>query len=349
MLHPKLKQILGVLISLVLTAALLYLAFKGIDFHKVIENFSYISWFWVVLLAITITLSHFVRALRWRVMLYSVKKDTSIKNLFGALMVGYGVNCAIPRLGEITRAVLLGRWEGLSRTSMLGTVIVERVIDMIALAVSLAISVIIYSGDLYISFPWLKSSLYVLMLILAAAVFFLLLIIKFKEKFSRFIIKIVEKISHKLANKLAYIFEMLIDGFSSLKGVNNYLLTFGLTTLIMMNYALNSYLGFYTLHMNNIKPISYDMGWILMSISAIGSVIPTPGGTGSYHALAISVLVLLFGFGSEIAAAYAILTHAVSIVLFIVLSIILFYWLNHKYKRHSGIDISTIKLSENKK
>lgn len=342
------KQILGVLISLALTAALLYLAFLGVDFHKVISNFSNISWFWVSVLAVTITLSHFIRSLRWKVMLNSVKKDTSIKNLFGALMVGYGVNCAIPRLGEITRAVLLGRWEGLSRTSMLGTVIVERVIDMIALAISLIISVIVYNGDVYKSFPWLKNSLYVLLLVLIAAVFFLILIIKFKEKFSRFILKIVEKISHKLAKKLAYIFEMLIDGFSSLKGTNNYLLTFGLTALIMLNYALNSYLGFYTLHMNSIKSISYNMGWILMSISAIGSVIPTPGGTGSYHALAISVLVLLFGFGNEIAAAYAILTHAVSIVLFIVLSIILFYWLNHNYRKHTGINVSTIKLSDNK-
>jgi len=49
-------------------------------------------------------------------MLNSVKKDVSIKNLFGALMVGYGVNCVLPRVGEISRAILIGKWEGLSRT-----------------------------------------------------------------------------------------------------------------------------------------------------------------------------------------------------------------------------------------
>ena len=51
-------------------------------------------------------------------------------------MVGYGVNCVTPKLGEVTRAVLLGKWEKLSRSSMFGTVILERVIDLISLGLS---------------------------------------------------------------------------------------------------------------------------------------------------------------------------------------------------------------------
>jgi len=65
-----------------------------------------------------------------------------------------------------------------------------------------------------------------------------------------------------------------------------------------------------------------------MSISAIGVVIPTPGGTGSYHTLAKSTLVLLFGFGETISAAYALLTHIISYFLFIFIALALFFLLN---------------------
>ena len=76
------------------------------------------------------------------------------------------------------------------------------------------------------------------------------------------------------------------------------------------------------------------MAWIIMSISAIGVVIPTPGATGSYHALAISTLVLLFGFGETISAAYAFLTHIISYFLFIITALIMFFLLN---KQHASL------------
>lgn len=348
MLSPRIKQVLGLLISFALTFVLLYLAFKGVNFSEVIEIISHVSWIWTLILILSLIISHYLRALRWKVILESVKKDTSVLNLFGALMVGYGVNCAIPRLGEISRAVLLGRWENLSRTSMLGTVVVERVIDLISLIIALVISVLIYDGNIYESFPWLKSSLYFVIIIMLALVIFIILIIKFKENFSKIIVTITEKISHKFAQKLAHFFEMLIDGFSSLKGLRNYMLTIFLTTLLMIVYAVNSYVGFYTLYMEDVKTVTFSMGWIIMSISAIGVVIPTPGGTGSYHALAKSVLVLLFSFGAEISTAYAIYTHAVSYILFIILAPIMYYWLNHRYIKRTGNDIGTVNLSESK-
>jgi uncharacterized membrane protein YbhN (UPF0104 family) len=77
--------------------------------------------------------------------------------------------------------------------------------------------------------------------------------------------------------------------------------------------------------------VTYTMGWVLMSISAIGVVIPTPGATGSYHALAKSTLVLLFGFGETISAAYAFLTHIISYILFILTALVMFLILNKQH------------------
>jgi uncharacterized membrane protein YbhN (UPF0104 family) len=139
------------------------------------------------------------------------------------------------------------------------------------------------------------------------------------------------RFSVNLAAKAAHIFEMLTEGFGSLKGTRNYLITILLSAGIMLVYALTAYLGFFTLGMQDMGiPVNFKIGWILMSISAIGAVIPTPGGTGSYHALAKSVLVF-FGFSLNISLAYAFLTHIISFFLIIFLALVSFFLLNKQH------------------
>ena len=245
-------------------------------------------------------------------------------------MIGYGVNFVFPRVGEISRAALIGKWEGLSRSSMFGTVIVERVIDVIFLGLTLLLSVYLSKG-LFMNFPWLKSTLYITFVLMFIAIFFLYLTIRLKEKFYNIIIKMVSRFSVKLAAKAAYIFEMLTEGFASLKGARNYFLTILLSISIVFIYALTSYIGFFTLGMENMGiPVNFKLGWILMSISAMGVVIPTPGGFGSYHTLAKSVLVF-FGFSLNISLAYAFLTHIISFFLIIFLALISFFLLNKQH------------------
>ncbi len=322
------KNIFNYILSLGLSIIFLYIAFYDVNFGKILGILSRASIFWIVVMVIAMLFSHYLRAVRWKVILHSVKPDTKIINLFGALMVGYGVNCVIPRVGEVSRAVVLGKWEKLSRSSMFGTVILERVIDIIFLGLSVIISVFIWSTDLYANFPWLKSTLYITLIFMALVILFLYLLIKFKEKFYGLIIKTIGKVSDKIAQKAAYIFNMLTLGFASLKGIKNYVYTLILSVAIMLVYALNAYIGFYILGMQNIHNVTYGMAWVLMSISAIGVVIPTPGAIGSYEALCKAVLVLLFGFGDSISLAYALVTHLISYFLFIFLGLLSFFILN---------------------
>lgn len=326
------KGSLSLIFSLILTIVFLYIAFHDVNFRDVLEVVSHASVFWIVILIISSLLSHYVRAYRWKIILSSVKHDTAMKNLFGSLMVGYAVNCVVPRLGEVARAVLIGRWENLSRSSMFGAIILERIIDVLFLCVAILISALIWSEDLYFKLPWLKSSLYFSLLGIFLLIAFLFLIVQLKEKFYSIIIRLISKISEKLSHKIAHIFEMLIEGFKSLKGTKNYVLTFILSIIIMLLYAFSAYVGFFTVGMNSIKPVSYQMAWIVMAISGIGIIIPTPNGTGSYHTLVKTALVMLFGFSEVISLSYAFLTHFVSYVLFIFAGIISFLVLNKKHE-----------------
>jgi uncharacterized protein (TIRG00374 family) len=331
---PALRGLFNFLLSIGLAVLFLFLAFRGVDFSKVMEHVSDASIFWMIVFTATVLLGHFIRTIRWKIILQSVKPDVKLKNLFGALMIGYGVNCVTPKLGEVTRAIMIGRYENLSKSSMFGTIIVERVIDIIALGTAVLISAFIWSSNLYETFPWLESALYISAFLMVVILLVIFLSVKLKERFYWVILKPVGKISQKFSDRLRYIFEMLIQGFTSLKGTKNYILTIIMTIILLSVYALGSYLGFFMLGMQTVKSVTYPMGWILMSISAIGVVIPTPGATGSYHALAISTLVLLFGFGETISAAYAFLTHIISYFLFIITAIIMFFLLN---KQHASL------------
>ncbi len=315
-------------LSIVLAILFLYVAFHDVDFGEVLNIVWHANILWVLIFIAVTMLGHYLRAIRWKFILNSIKPGTSMKNLFGALMVGYGVNCVTPKLGEVTRAVLIGRWENLSRSSMFGTVILERVIDVISLGFSVVVALFITSVNLSEKFPWLITSLYIMAALTFIAVIVLTFILRSKEKFSEIIIKFVGKISHKLAEKIAYIFTMLAEGFASLKGSKNYFWTIFLTIVITFAYAYGSYVGLLMLDMQKIQPVTFAMGWIVMSISAIGVIIPTPGSTGSYHTLAKSTLVLIFGFGETISAAYAFLTHIIGYILFIVTALIMFFIVN---------------------
>lgn len=323
-----LKKTLGYILPFALMAIFLFFAFKDVDLEISIDRITSLSIPWLFVFLFVFILSHFLRAVRWKYILNSVKPEVRVKNLFGATMIGYGVNCVVPRLGELYRALFIGRWENLSRSSMLGTIIVERVVDIIGLFIAVLLSIIIFPGNLLEEISWLQSALTIVFVGILLIILFIILLVRYKEKFSDVILKIVGKFSKNIAGRLGYIFHMLADGFASLSGTKNYFMTISLTVVILFVYSINSLLGFYLVRLDEVQPVTLSMAWISMTILAFGIIIPTPGGTGSYHAITILVLVSIFKFTYEAAAAYAIVTHLISTIVFILSTFLSVYFIN---------------------
>ena len=99
--------------------------------------------FWVGLSGLFTVIAFYIRALRWRLLIESTGHSPKLKKTFYSLMVGYFANLAFPRLGEVSRCVSLSRAEPIPFSSLLGTVIVERVVDAISLLVCLLLAAII--------------------------------------------------------------------------------------------------------------------------------------------------------------------------------------------------------------
>ncbi|MCF8315022.1 MAG: flippase-like domain-containing protein [Ignavibacteriales bacterium] len=328
------KRILNIFLGYIfpglLAIVLLYFVFRDMDFSIVFGYISAISFSWLIIFLAIFMFSHYLRALRWKVMLRSIKPETSVSNLFGAVMIGYGVNCIIPRLGELYRGLFLGRWEKISRTSILATVILERIIDIIALGVAVGIAVAIYPGELYSKVQWLKT---VFILVFGFVLFIavlMVLLVRFRESIILYIHSKTEKRFPVFSSFVIKSIEQLSFGFSCIRGVKDSSIVAIYSALIMIAYAYTSLAGFYLLRMDSIMDVNFTMAWILLSVSAFGVVMPTPGGTGSYHAIVIFVLVSLLGFSYEISAAYAILTHIISYIVFIFLALVSYYFVNSK-------------------
>ena len=80
------------------------------------------------------TVGYFVRALRWKVLLYPLKPDTALRSRFAGISIGFAINNTFPaRLGELARAFALTRLEPITLSGSLGSLVVERFLDAIVL------------------------------------------------------------------------------------------------------------------------------------------------------------------------------------------------------------------------
>ena len=88
-------------------------------------------------------LSHYLRALRWRLLMEPMGYMPSKANAFFAVMIGYLTNQAVPRLGEVLKCTVLARYEKIPADKLFGTIIIERIIDAITLLFVFGITLVI--------------------------------------------------------------------------------------------------------------------------------------------------------------------------------------------------------------
>jgi hypothetical protein len=112
------------------------------------NSFIHADFRWLFLALIIGFFSHFVRAMRWRMLLQPIGYHPKLSNTFLAVMIGYFANMALPRLGEVTRCGVLNKYERIPMNKSIGTVIVERSIDMVVFIFLFFLNFIIFFDKL---------------------------------------------------------------------------------------------------------------------------------------------------------------------------------------------------------
>ncbi|HOJ38102.1 MAG TPA: lysylphosphatidylglycerol synthase transmembrane domain-containing protein [Ignavibacteriales bacterium] len=328
LIYDKIKKSYKLVIPFFLAFILLFFAFKGIDINELLKNISQISIFYFILLIFFTITSHYIRSLRLKIIING-NKNISSYILFKSLLIGYAFNCIIPRSGEITRAIVTGIETKTPKSFLLGSIILERILDMIFFIISIIIAGMILGNNLFNYIPSLKYGLLItisIILTLNFLIFYLTKNAKSKEK----IISIFNIIKNdNLRIKFIESFDKIILGYSSVKSLKQFMIIVFLSLMLMLNYGFNSLIGFWML--NNFS-LSYFDAFAIMSIGAIGIFIPTPGGFGSFHIITNNVLIYSYKFDLTTASSYSFLMHITGYFIQIFLGIVFYLQFHFKYK-----------------
>lgn len=306
------KKFLRIIISLIIIVASIYYAIKDINFNELLRIIINADYLWIILSVPVITLSHWVRAMRWKTMLEPAlkQKSASVWNLFSAVMIGYAANCVLPRGGEFLRPYVYSRREKISFTTTFATIIVERFIDVITLILLFGIVFLFLSKKVVHALPNLDPN----HVIFPVAVIFAVLLLSFYPPFVKLVLKILIKpLSQKLFDKINSLFEKFLKGFAIIRNPSQYFRLIIESVGIWFLYTVPMFLMFFSFDFQSKFHLGFDDATVLIVISGIGATIaPTPGAIGVYHVLIQNAMVKIYGITPEEALAYATLTHAIN-------------------------------------
>ena len=245
-------------------------------------------------------LSHFIRAIRWRLLIEPLGYKPSISNTFFAVLIGYLANQAVPRLGEVLKCTVLARYEKIPADKLIGTIILERIIDAFTLLVVFAITLLIQPHlytqliNTFFSSPESgenkKNTGLMFGLIILGVLLIILIIWMIKKKKSLTDLKLLFK----------KIIRSIIQGFSAIRYLKKRRQFVILTILIWTIYLMGGYFGFMALQ--ETEHYGIKEAFTVLSAGSIGMII-TPGGIGAYAWL-IQKTMLLYGLNEGIALAF---------------------------------------------
>ena len=299
-------------ISALVTLVFLYLAFRGTDFHKLLVSMREANYWWMIPNFACLMLSHYLRAWRWQYMLEPVKTRISLRNLFSGVMVGYMMNNILPRAGELARPYALAKAEGIPKSAAFGTIVVERIIDTVSFLVLVVLIPVVYRGPLKESFPWLTEAGVIISAATALVLGFLIMLMLRRDWTDRALDIFRKVLPARIEVKLDGWVHAFLDGFLFLKHPGRFLIIFMLSVSIWGLYILMTYAAFFAFGLQDQVGLSGAM--VVLAISSIGTALPTPGGTGSYHAFTSQSLTRLFAVDATTALSFATVTHAVGFI-----------------------------------
>ena len=289
---------------------LLWLALRGKDINKSLTEIKNANYTWIVLAIITMLLSHVVRALRWNQLLDTLNVKTKTSTTFYAVMIGYFVNNAVPRLGEITRCGVLSRHHKVPLNSVIGTVIAERAFDMLTMIIILLITILsqlhflgdfIYENIICPITPKFQNSTSALLTIgtyLAGLCLICILLY-------RLLLPKLRKL--KLFHKIIDIIKGFWEGIKTIKNIKHKYLFIFYSLLMWGCYTFTIYLSFNAISAT--ENLTFIDALTIMAIGSIGTLVPTPGGIGAYQYFVILALANLFLIEKNTASAFANLVY----------------------------------------
>ena len=322
------KKTLKIALPLVLGGAILYWMDRGFDFERVRQVVLHeMDWTWMLLSFPFGILAQALRGWRWRQSLEPVVGQPRKSVAVNAVFLSYAASLVIPRIGEFTRCGVLKRWEGISFTKALGTVVTERMVDMLLMLLIIGLTLLLEMstfgtffkqtgtsiGSILSGFSWAGWLVTIICLIAMGILLYILL----------------RNLS--IYNKVRTTVSDIWQGVMSLRHVRSLPLFSLMTVGIWLCYFLHYYLTFFCFDFT--ANLGLGCALVTFVVGSIAVIVPTPNGAGPWH-FAVKTMLILYGVQDDQALYFVLIVHTVQTMLVIALGV--WAWLRLSFLKSSG-------------
>jgi len=310
-MNKKLVSTIKYSIFFAIGILLIYLVFKDADLDVIYNDLKSADYRWMILSFIMGYAAYVSRGLRWLQLLEPMGYKPKAVNAINSVSITYFTNLILPRAGEVARATSLNQSEGIPVDKLFGTIVIERIIDMIFLLSVMALTVIVRYEDLINFFNSALSeksgsqgSEITSFLVYFGITIIILLVVAYILRNRIKKTTIYDKIRSFLLG--------IKEGITTVKHMKNKGVFIAHSFFIWIMYYLMVYVIFFALP--ETSSLTITDGIFIMAVGSLGMVAPVPGGMGAYHG-AVMLGLFLLGIPKEVGLSFAVIVHTTQTLL----------------------------------
>lgn len=307
------KHIVNILIPLILGGGILYWMYRGENLNHIWYIMRYeMDWTWMILSLPFGILAQAFRGWRWRQTLEPTGEEVRNSVAVSAVFMSYASSLVIPRIGEFTRCAILKRWDGVSFSKALGTVVTERAVDSLVV-MGVTGSTLLFQMSVFGTFFERTGTSFDSILQKFSTMGYMVTALC---GFAALVLLVVLLKHLSIYNKVKATISGILEGVLSLKKVKNLPLFIFFTIGIWLSYFLHYYLTFFCFDFTS--DLGLACGLVSFVVGSIAVIVPTPNGAGPWH-FAVKTMLILYGVQDENALAFVLVVHTIQTFLVIII------------------------------
>ncbi len=311
----KIQKILKTVLPLILGGGILYWMYRNTDFESLKHLFlEEMNWWWMILSFPFGILAQMFRGWRWKQTLEPMHEKPRTSVAINSIFISYAASLIIPRIGEFTRCGILKRYDGISFTKSLGTVVTERAVDTLIMGVMTAIILLSQTPVFASFFTKTGTKLDSLFTMFSATGWIVTGICGVAALLGLWIFR--KKIL--FYDKVKSSVDGIMEGVMSLKKVKNVPLFIFYSLGIWVCYFLHYYLTFFCFEFT--AELGMEAALVTFIVGTIAVIVPTPNGAGPWH-FAVKTMLVLYGIAEANALGFVLVVHTVQTMLIVALGL----------------------------
>jgi hypothetical protein len=305
------KKIFSSVVFFIIGITLFWFVYRDFDISELQTALKDLKYGWVFLSVLFGLLSHFLRAVRWEMLIVTMDHKPRTFNLFLAIIVLYFTNLIVPRGGEVSRCAVISRYENISFIKLIGTVFIERIVDLLTFLLIFFFLLVwqfsffrtIFSyPEFKFDFSSLNDKLLPIILIIISFGILIFILAKFR---------VFSKIYHKL-KKLKGDF---LEGISVILHMKGRIRFVSYSLLIFLLWFLMLYVMFFAYPAT--AGLTFTVAVLTYTFANLAYLLPIQAGIGTWHFIVISCL-FFYGIDKETGMVFALIAHTFTNLIFLI-------------------------------